>query len=59
MIKTLPYESLQEIAYHTWLIKAGHHTFIYSGPLGGIKKAKKQIEDMYPPSYGVHVKKVA
>ena len=58
-VKTLPYESLHEIFYHTWLIKAGHHTFVYTGTHEGLLKAKARIEKEHPPAYTVKAKKVA
>jgi hypothetical protein len=56
--KRLPFNSLHEVYYHTWVIKAGSRTWIYTGSIDGIKKAKEKIEKEHPPSYTVHVKKV-
>lgn len=56
---TLPFESIHEIVYHTWIITASHHTFIYTGTPAGVKKAKAWVQERYPPAYTVKVKKVA
>lgn len=54
---TLSHNALLEIYYHTWILKSGSHTFIYSGDKKGLDKAVARIWKEHPP-YKPTIKKV-
>lgn len=48
-IKSLSYNALYEIHYHTWVLKTGSYTFVFTGTKEGLKKAIERIWKEHPP----------
>jgi hypothetical protein len=57
MTQSLPYKSIHELHYQTWIIAAGSKTFIYTGDKAGLKSAIEWVRDKRP-SMRPRVKKV-
>jgi hypothetical protein len=57
-ITELGHDQLTEIHFHTWLIMAGAHKFLFHGAISSLDDAVETVKNMTNSPYKPKVKKV-